>query len=50
MAYTVPVHGLKDGNVSDGEETEVELHQVREKLRERNTNIGQGFISTSQHC
>ena len=33
MAYTVPVHGLEDGNVSDGKETEVELHQVRQKLR-----------------
>ena len=29
----IPVHGLQDWNVSDGKETEIELHQVREKLR-----------------
>ena len=37
----IPVHGLQDWNVSDGQETEVELHQMGEKLKERNAGIAQ---------
>ena len=34
-SYDAPVHGVQQGNVSDGQETVVELNQLRQQLEQQ---------------